>query len=390
MEELDKVLFDALSPNCKPDEELNQKVLEFSEEESMNKITHIGRKRFSATAAAVALALVFTSVSAIAAWKYLSADEVAKKAGDSKLAQTLEKDNLWTDSVVESFDGYDISLLGLVSGKNLSEYLTVDNGEVLDDCTYAVVAIAKSDGTPMPDISDEDYGKEDFLVSPYIEGYDPSVVNIFSLGGGGYSAIVEDGIMYRIMEVENIECFADHNVYLGVSDGTFYNTEAFHYDESTGKISRDESYDGVNALFALPFDDSKADNDKAKSIITGILSEDGGSDVTEENGESEESASFMAKITPENIDSYATPIESTKMICTPDEEGIYDYSYDLNDLSGSGSGNIRNMFPDGKTGMSNNIEYFSFGDGIEDIYIETHTLNEDGTVTYELYEPILK
>lgn len=390
MEELDKVLFDALSPNCKPDEELNQKVLEFSEEESMNKITHIGRKRFSATAAAVALALVFTSVSAIAAWKYLSADEVAKKAGDSKLAQTLEKDNLWTDSVVESFDGYDISLLGLVSGKNLSEYLTVDNGEVLDDCTYAVVAIAKSDGTPMPDISDEDYGKEDFLVSPYIEGYDPSVVNIFSLGGGGYSAIVEDGIMYRIMEVENIECFADHNVYLGVSDGTFYNTEAFHYDESTGKISRDESYDGVNALFALPFDASKADNDKAKSIIAGILSEDGGSDVTEENGESEEIASFTAKITPENIDSYATPIESTKMICTPDEEGIYDYSYDLNDLSGSGSGNIRNMFPDGKTGMSNNIEYFSFGDGIEDIYIETHTLNEDGTVTYELYEPILK
>jgi hypothetical protein len=98
----------------------------------------------------------------------------------------------------------------------------------------------------------------------------------------------------------------------------------------------------------------------------------------------------MEKLTPENIDSYATPIESTKMICIPDEAGIYDYSYDLSDCSGTGSGNIRNMFPDGKVGMSNNIEYFSFGDGIEDIYIETHTLNEDGTVTYELYEPIVK
>ena len=238
----------------------------------------------------------------------------------------------------------------------------------------------------MPDASSDSYGEDDFLVSPYIQGYDPSRYNIFTLTAGGYFAVVEDGIQYRVMEVENIEAFADREIYLGVSDGTFYNSDAYIYDTDTGKISRNENYDGVNALFVLPMDPSKADKDAAEAII-----EKADNPVAEDIQETPsdiEVEAFMSKLTVDNIDDYATPVESTRKTVKPDKDGYISYEYVMpNGDSGSYVWNMKNLFPDGKIGMSENFGYSSSEDGMKDLVIETYNLNQDGTVTCVIYEP---
>ena len=72
------------------------------------------------------------------------------------------------------------------------------------------------------------------------------------------------------METENIEAFADREVYIGVSEGTFLNRNAFIFHEDTGKITRNEAYTGANALFVLSIDPEKADPEKANAILERI------------------------------------------------------------------------------------------------------------------------
>lgn len=107
-------------------------------------------------------------------------------------------------------------------------------------------------------------------MSPFLKGYNPGIVNVMTLKGG-YKDTVIDGVFYRIMNCENIEVFADSTVYLGVNEGAFPDRSAFVYDESTGEITRAEDFAGVNALFELPFDFSKADKEKAREIISSII-----------------------------------------------------------------------------------------------------------------------
>ena len=238
-------------------------------QEPPERIVHMKKKRIITIALAAALILAI-SVTSVAAWKYWSARDVAARLEDKKLTSAFTDQETWIDGEIQSCGGYDISLLGLVSGREISDHLSTHNGEVLSNRTYAVVAISRTDGTPMPDTMSDEYGKADFLISPYFEGLDPLEYNIFSLGGGGYSAVVENGIQYRIVETENIEAFADREVYIGVSDGTFLNRNAFLFHKDTGKIKRNEAYSGVNALFVLSIDPEKADSEKANAILERI------------------------------------------------------------------------------------------------------------------------
>lgn len=211
--------------------------------------------------------MAMSSATVYAAWKYITPKDVVSEFDDQSLANAFEKENALKVIETVNCGDYDISFLGLVSGQNISDFLSVYNGDLINDATYAVVAIANSDRTPMPDTSSDEYDLGDFLVSPYIEGYNPAKYNIFSLAGGGASELVHDGVRYRLIETENIEAFANHTIYIGVTDGTFYNTKALHYDETTGAISRNPEYDGVNALFTTPMGASKADAAKAAEII---------------------------------------------------------------------------------------------------------------------------
>src|SRR5699024_7818590 len=106
----------------------------------------------------------------------------------------------------------------------------------------------------------------------FIKGQDPNRFNIITMNGG-YSEFVKDGIMYRIIECDDIEKFADRGLYLGVTSTDFYDTEAYNFDLETGEINRNDDYEGVNALFNLPIEPSKGNYEEAEKYLQKLADE---------------------------------------------------------------------------------------------------------------------
>ncbi len=260
---IDDLLKEALIPPEKPDARLNQEILRKSAEGSNM------RKPFLKTipvVAAITVAVIATgSLTAYGAWKYLSTEQVIEETGDKKLADAFKEKGAVNINESQEYGDYKITLMGTVSGDRLSNYLVEDDGVFLTDRTYSVISIEKKDGSPMPDTSDEDY-ENNFLVSPFIKGEDPKFLNIYYMDGG-CSNFVKDGVEYCVADHDNIEAFAGRGVYLGVLGDTFYDRDAYNFDKTTGEITRNENYKGINALFGLPLDKSKADEEKAKKLL---------------------------------------------------------------------------------------------------------------------------
>lgn len=380
--EFDDILKHALTPKEEPDFWLNQKILNQVKEDKQMKNRKM--KRIPAVLMAV-LVLGVGSITAVAAWKYLTPDEVAKEVEDKKLTNAFQSKEAIMVQKTQSGGGYNVTLLGIVSGKDITEYVSEHNGKISEDKTYTVTAIERSDGAPMAKTSEDAYGEEAFFVSPLIEGCNPNKYNAVTMHGG-YQDIVEDGILYRISECDNVEYFADRRIYLCVSDGTFYNPEAYFYDEETGAISKNPDYQGLNVLFTLPLDEKKADPVKAKKYLRQLEKEAEESDDTEY--EKTEIDLWAEKVTPENIEQYAKRLEDTIQVLTPDAEGYIHTEYELeNGRSGWGDFLVSELFPEGKTGMSESIGYNYSEDDMESLLFETYTLNKDGTVTYAVYVP---
>jgi len=288
---MDKIFDDALRHALTPKDEasvsLNQKILNRVEEQR----TMVERKKRSVPAAAVIAVFVLcvSSVTAYAAWKYLSSSDVAKNIQDSKLSEVFLSEQALVINETQSYGDYSATLLSIVSGELLSEYPHYKNESIAADRTYAVVAIENANGTPI-------LGALEFFASPLIGDYNPAFYNIASMSGN-YSDMIEDGVLYRLLECDTIEIFADHDLYLCVTEGTFYNTEAYCYDKSTGKISRNEKYEGLNALFGLPVDISKADPEKAAQYIASLELEP---DISTEKLNIELEESFAVELTENN------------------------------------------------------------------------------------------
>lgn len=259
---MDKILRHALAPTKEPSYELNQTIKNSIKEKTiMRKNT---RKLIPVPILAVALTLLM-SITALAAWKILSPKEVAKELGDNGLMQAFQSEDAIEINETITSGGYNISLLGVVSGQGLSDFKGSAE-EIHPDRTYAVVAISKEDQSPMPDTSDDAYNDISFFVSPLIKGEKPWLYNIASMGGS-YTEKVINGVMYRIIECDGVEIFADRGIYLCVSSTPFYSVEAFNYDEVTGIITPNPEFDGVNVIFDLPLDPSKADPNKAEKYL---------------------------------------------------------------------------------------------------------------------------
>lgn len=391
--EIDELLKQALTPTEEPDFWLNQKILNQVKEEKRMNIRKAGK--IQAAMLAAALVIGAGSISAYAAWKYLAPEKISESLHDGKLTNAFQSEDAMIINETQSYGGYRVTLLGIISGKDITDYEHSSNDQVRNDRSYIAVAIENADGTPFPERADEFPEDLQFMVSPFIRGYDPAWYNVMTMSGG-YSEFVENGILYRLVDCDNVEIFADHGLYLGIIDDTFYNNEAYHYDKKSGKITRNEDYKGLNALFDLPIDPSKADPKAAANYITSLEnSESNEADDADDSGQtqnSEQSASeketeaWMEQITPENIDQYAKCVKSSVQILTPDKDGYIFYKYKVNGRS-SGSGEIlaSEYFQDGKKKVITG--YDSSGDGLDDVVIHLFTLNDDGTVTYAAYIP---
>ncbi len=151
-------------------------------------------------------------------------------------------------------------------------------------------------------------------------------------------------------------------------------------------MHRNESYVGVNALFHLPVDKSKADPQAAATYLK---------DFEESMNEPDEPIAhtdldsqvekFMEMLTPENLDEYAEPIEETRQVCTIDENGKPHYSYKLENSAGDGVilTDLSGIQPGSKV-----IDGWNYSDdGLEGLEINVLIVNEDGTITFVLYQP---
>lgn len=387
---MDELLKTALTPMDVPTKKLNNQILAKTKEKNFMRNKY-QKKKLSVAACFAACVLVMGSVTAVAAYRYLSPKDVAVELADNKLEQAFLSEAAIYVNETQEGGGYRVTLLGSVAGENISNFLSYDeNNEVEADKIYTVLAIEHADGTPMPDTSSEEYGKETFLASHYVQGLNPVKYNIMSMGGG-YSEFVRDGVQYRLIEMHNIEMFADREIYVGINSGTFYDVNAYDFDEETGKITRNEGYEGLNALFKLPLDADKADSEAAKAYLESMDEPDSFEDNSVEmNAAALSVDEFISKLTSENINEYAQPIESTRQICTANEDGTIFLSYELEDgAGGEGSFSVDDVFPDMSAGAINIIGY-SYSDGISDLRIDTLTINGDGTYTFVVYTPKTK
>jgi len=272
-DQLDQMLKQALSTTLEPSKDLNKKILDQLRENNIMEPVYkktIYKRRIRYVMIATILTLIL-STTAFAAWHFLGSNQVAEHLGDKTLANAFNDKNAIQINKSVASGEYNFTLHGIVSGEGLSDF-GGSGQDIHPDRTYAVVSISKQDGSKMPDSQNEEYGKVPFFVSPLIKGQKPWQYNIASMNGG-YCEFVMEGVMYRLIECDGVEMFADRGLYLCVSTSNFYDVKAFNYNEETGEISPKTDYKGANALFDLPLDATKADHDKAEKYLKELMEE---------------------------------------------------------------------------------------------------------------------
>lgn len=229
----------------------NQEQEQEQEEQIMMKIS---RNKKIAVITAASIATLALSVSAAVLW--LSPAQTAEHLGDVKLAEAFRSADAIKIDKSGQVGNYTVTLAGMVSGKNLSNFERESNGEVIDNRTYAVFSIANTDGTPLTEFPELTY-------TPLVSNYHVSAVNAWTLNGG-CSSFEDNGVYYYLFDTQNIEMFADHTVYFAIYNGSVPGIEQFAMDMD-GAISLREGVDGV--LFTLPLDPAKADPAAAEAFV---------------------------------------------------------------------------------------------------------------------------
>lgn len=214
-----------------------------------------GRTKKLAVIAAVCAALLVASVSAAVLW--LSPGQVAREIDQPWLAEAFDSpDAIAVNETVESGD-FAITLLGLVSGEDL-HLLRQNLGR---ERTYIVLALRRLDGTPL----DNQFDSIRYSMTLLVSGYSPTAVNSWTLHDFGQK-LARDGVYYFIQETANVEVFADRPVYVAFYEGSAPDNSTFTVADD-GSIAFAEDFEGVQALFTLPLDPSKADPAAADAIV---------------------------------------------------------------------------------------------------------------------------
>jgi len=368
---IDELLRLSLAQTEGPSFELNQSIKNKIEEHTNMQINL--RKLIPIPLLVIILTLLM-SFSVFAAWKILSPNEVAQKLDDNSLTIAFQsKDGIEINETITS-EGYNISFLGVVSGEGISDFKGSAH-EIYPDRTYAIVAISMDDGSPMPATSDYEYGKVSFFVSPLIKGEKPWLYNIVTMNGS-YSELVINGVMYRLIECDDVEIFADRGLYLCVSSTSFFSREAYNYNEDTGEVSPNPQFGGVNVLFDLPLDSSKANPKEAEKYLQDLYSDESTVSNTDARDE---------LLSPEYIDSL---MESAILIPESVKEVSYTntgsmvYEYD-----GSKTVcDVRWIFPEDFVGMS---EATIISEGEKEIRIRRFNRDENGVITGMVYKVLV-
>jgi hypothetical protein len=291
---VDFLLQKALRSSETPDAGLVQKTKQqykFIKEEHI--LEKKSLRRSLSAVAAVAAAVLLITTTAFAAWYFLNPSDVAEKVGDRALSAAFTGEDAININASATSGDYIFTLLAVVSGSDLTDMPYYSNGDLRDDRTYTVLAIERADGAPIDNRSEDttmssnvglgegsvvhaeldETGEMNlsptFFASPLVKGEKPWEVNVITMNGAYYETVV-DGVLYRVVECDNIMMFADRGLYFGVATGVFCNNQTFAFDERTGEISVNPAFDGASAVFDLPIDASAADPAKAAQYLESL------------------------------------------------------------------------------------------------------------------------
>lgn len=205
---------------------------------------------------AVAIIAILTT-SAFALTVLLSPKEVATHTNDSTLAKAFDSENAVNINKSVQAGDYTITLEGIVSGRGLTDYC----GDVQEDKSYIVAAVSYADGHEIT--ADDDIC---FTFTPLVQGYEPWLVNAWTLSGG-YTSFINEGVKYFIFECSNIEIFADNTIYLAAYEGDEAPSAGIFTIRENGDIVFAEGFDEPHAMFTLPLDSSKADSNAVNEFL---------------------------------------------------------------------------------------------------------------------------
>ena len=228
----------------------------------MKKSTRTIHRRPILIAAAIALA-VLLSVSAYAIVTLLSPAQVAREIGDNALAAAFEngKGTLIDESVTSH--GYILTLHGMTSGKNLSDFCPDADAEQ----TAVVFSVRRENGRAVG--SDIANNGVPFTSAVFFSGYKPWMFSSFMLGMGA-SAFEKDGVYYMVLNIDDsIEMLADRAVTFGIWDFDlgFAPGSALLRMKEDGTISFVDGLQKAHAMFTLPLDPAKADPARVARIL---------------------------------------------------------------------------------------------------------------------------
>ena len=378
---IDLLMQEALTSDIAPDKKVNERIIrEWNRRNSgapaddprFGKGVYDMKKRRMASIAAMAVVCTLAvSTTAVAAIKYLSRDEIVSEIGNK--------------GAEDAFGGEDV----------------LELNETLEGGTYVVLSIERTDGTPMPETSSDEYGELHFFVSPLIQGLEPWRYNLASMGGAHFTT-VKNGVLYRIIECDDIALFADRQIYLCITDTDFYPAEAYDYHEADGTITRKEGYQGINLLMNLPIDSGRADEAAALAYLkeleasweaepeapvvgaNGIVSTDNPKldEIILKEREKDASITSLDDIPIENLLSYAVLEENFTKTVTVGADRTVEYSYWYADGSGgSGVGFVSEDFFNGKT----DVTLLGYGYSERDAEFQVCRRDADGTVRFMVY-----
>ncbi len=377
MREFDELLKENLLPECVPEESLNASIVRKAEEAQNMK--HRTFRSGVAVAAAIGI-LVVGSASAYAAYRYLTPSQVVDQMKeDGALAKAFDSKDAITINETQKSAGYNITLMGIVTGKDLTP--VVDNGKqskISEAKSYAVVSIECEDGKPMPGETEE--GFSIFCVSALIHGKSFMDVNNGTLSAGA-QAFVQGGVQYQLLECDNLEIFANMGVYLGVVESFGQEAQAFTMEEKTGDYAIDKNFDGMKALFKLPLDKSKADDKAAEEYFAKTKKPEASEkySVKTEHSIASDDDIMGKEQTRKRLEGAELIKNETKTV-TLDKDGMISISTPTDKLSYSVS--------DWAYDVGEEIMIGESGDETaEGTKIETLTKNEDGTFRYQVYHP---
>ncbi len=224
-------------------------------EKGKDVITVMKKRKTVRLLAAVVAAVLLLSLTAYAAVTLLSPQEVADEIGMSELSDKWKNSEKFP--LASGNEEYTVSVLGYAPDTELN----VINGEAAEENrTYLVVSVAGTDGTPL--------NQSDGMpvqISPLVEGYEPFKVNLWMFGSGA-NGLEKDGVLYYLFETADLEIFADKTVYIAAYEG-FTPMDALTMKED-GTIAYLDEYEGFKAIFELPLDESKADPEAVKKLLS--------------------------------------------------------------------------------------------------------------------------